>query len=237
MYQIGICDDGKAFCSDMECMILNYINENKIEADISVWYSGEELCRSLQMGDGLDILFLDIELLEQNGIETAHFIRNRLEDREMQIIYVSAKTSYAQELFKAQPMDFLVKPVGQTQVNEALSLAIKLIRKDAVKFTFQKDRQYYEVPFGEILYFASEGREIKLITQNGENRFYGKLKDLARELSADFLPIHQSFIINRKYIIHYSYTEITLSNGCILPVSRSMRKEVRKKLLREDKWL
>ena len=58
-----------------------------------------------------DILFLDIELFRMTGIEAGDFIRNRLEDRSMQIIYISGKSSYARELFKTQPMDFLVKPI------------------------------------------------------------------------------------------------------------------------------
>ncbi len=236
MYNIGICDDGKVFCGFMESMILNYIKENGILADIKVWFSGEGLCKSLKMGDRPDILFLDIELLELNGMQVAHFIRNELEDRGMQIVFVSAKKSYAQDLFRTQPMDFLIKPIDQVKINETLNLAIKILSKEGAKFTFRNGREHYAIPFGEIMYFASEGREIKLVTQCGEKRFYGKLKDLIDKLPLNFIVIHQSYIVNKKYIMQYGYETVTLSNGCTLAISKNKRKEVREKIMREE-WL
>lgn len=237
MYNIGICDDGKAFCGSMESMILTYAKEHEIQMDVKVWYSGEELCDALKKGLELDVLFLDIELLEQKGMEVAQFIRNEMGNRGMQIVYVSAKTSYAQALFKTQPMDFLVKPIGQSQIEEALNLAIEIIRKDEVKFTFQNGREYYAFSFGDIMYFYSEGRKITLVTQNGEKRFYGRLKDLVEKLPPEFVAIHQSYIVNKKYIVYYSYETVTLSNGCTLTVSKSKRAEVREKILKGDEWL
>lgn len=66
------------------------------------------------MADGhLDILFLDIELFKMTGIEIGHYIRNELDDMGLQLIYISGQPSYAQQLFKTQPMDFLVKPITQ----------------------------------------------------------------------------------------------------------------------------
>ena len=116
MYNIGICDDGENICASIENMILQYAEEKKIKTDIKLWYSGEGLCNFLKQGGHLDILFLDIELFELTGIEVGSFIRNKMEDRGMQIIYISGKSSYAQKLFKTQPMDFLVKPITRQQM-------------------------------------------------------------------------------------------------------------------------
>ncbi len=129
MYHIGICDDGKNTCSSLEEMILEYTEEKGILTEVKVWYSGESLCDYLKQGGHIDILFLDIELEALSGIEAGDFIRNRLEERSMQIIYISGKSSYAQELFRTQPMDFLVKPIGRERVNEALCLAMKILKK------------------------------------------------------------------------------------------------------------
>lgn len=41
MYNVGICDDGQAFCGSMESMILKYVKENKILMDVKVWYCAE----------------------------------------------------------------------------------------------------------------------------------------------------------------------------------------------------
>lgn len=106
MYNIGICDDGKNVCTLIEDMVLQYVREKDIRADISVWYTGEGLRDYLGKENHLDMVFLDIELFKMTGIEVADYIRNRLDDQGMQIIYISGKDSYARQLFKTQPLVF-----------------------------------------------------------------------------------------------------------------------------------
>lgn len=180
MYNIGICDDGRNICSSIENMILLYTKEREIQADTKIWYTGEGLCSYLKQDNHLDILFLDIELFELTGIEVGKFIRNQLENREMQIVYISGKTSYAQQLFKTQPMDFLIKPITQPQINEVMDLAVKIIGKNSGTFEFKYGREHYYVSYGEIMYFVSEGRKIKIITPRQEKEFYGKIQELEK---------------------------------------------------------
>lgn len=233
MYKIGICDDGKNICSSLEKMILHYAEKKEILVEIKIWYTGEGICDYLKEKQQIDILFLDIELYEMTGIQAADFIRNHLEDRVMQIIYISGKSSYAKELFKTQPMDFLVKPIMQQDIDETLNLAVKILKKKMEKFEFQIGHDFYYIPFGNILYFSSEGRKIKISTTHGEKEFYGKLRDVFQRISDRFLSIHNSYIVNSEYVIHYSYDHVELTDGTVLPISKVNRKQVRERLLRE----
>ncbi|MCH5270912.1 MAG: response regulator transcription factor [Lachnospiraceae bacterium] len=233
MYNIGICDDGENICASIENMILQYAEEKKIKTDIMLWYTGESLCNYLEQGGHLDILFLDIELFELTGVEVGSFIRNKMEDRGMQIIYISGKSSYAQKLFKTQPMDFLVKPIAAQQIHDSLELAIKILEKNTYKFEFQIGREYYYVPYGEILYFESEDRKIKIVTAHDIKEFYGKIKDLEKSLPEGFLTIHRSYVINKTHVIRYTYEMVEMDNGMSLTISKAYRKQVREKLLRE----
>ena len=233
MYNIGICDDGKNVCSSLEKMILQYSEKKNIPVEIKVWYTGEGLFDYLKERQQIDILFLDIELFRMTGIEAGDYIRNRLEDRSMQIIYISGKSSYARELFKTQPMDFLVKPITQQDIDEALELAIKIIKKNMEKFEFQIGHDFYYMPYGSLLYFSSEGRKIKIFTTHGEQEFYGKLRDVSKKLSDSFLNIHHSYIVNPEYVLHYAYDALELMDGTILPISKANRKQIRERILRE----
>lgn len=141
MRNIGICDNRKSHCADMEAMILNYGESKKEELCIKVWYSGEEVCQYLTKGNNLDVLFLEVELGKVSGIRIGEFIRNQLEDRRMQIIYMSEKKSYAPYLFKTQPMDFLIKPITQVKINRTLQLAEKLNETVRRKFEFQVGKE------------------------------------------------------------------------------------------------
>jgi len=101
MYEIGICDDGENICSQLEKYLCQYAKEKSFQFDILVWYSGEELRDYLTQGGHLDILFLDIELFKMSGIEVGNYIRNELDNLGLQLVYISGKSSYAQ-----QPLGF-----------------------------------------------------------------------------------------------------------------------------------
>lgn len=232
MYNIGICDDGKNTCAALEEMVLLYAQKNTIEMDTKVWYTGEELCKYLEQGGRLDILFLDIELFEVTGIEVGDFIRNKMEDRGMQIVYISGKSSYAQKLFKTQPLDFLVKPITRQQIEDALELGVKLLEKNAQKFEFQNGKDYYYISYGEIIYFESEGRKIKIVAMGAEKEFYGGIRDLEKKLPKEFFTIHQSYVINKTHVVKYTYEMVEMDNGTMLSISKAYRKQVRERLLR-----
>ncbi len=191
MYEIGICDDGKNVCGSMEKMLIQCARENAIQINVQIWYTGEELRDYLKMGSHLDILFLDIELYQMTGIEVGCYIRNELDNMGLQIVYISGKTSYAQDLFKTQPLDFLVKPITPKQINRTIVTAIKVIKRRCERFEFQQGKEHFYIKQGEILYFESSGRKINIVTVHDTYEFYGKLNEIIKELSEDFIEIHK----------------------------------------------
>lgn len=233
MYRIGICDDGVNTCADLEKMILQYLKQKNQQAETLIWYTGEALHDYLAGGNRLDILFLDIELYEMTGIELGNYIRTELENREMQIVYISGKESYALQLFRTQPVDFLVKPIEQEQVNETMDLALRMLENKKEKFAFRLGKECYHIPIGDILYFESRGRKIQIVTRRQSYEIYGRMREIKEKLSERFLVIHQSFIVNQDHILRYAYEEVELAEGTILPIAKAKRREVRQRILRE----
>jgi DNA-binding LytR/AlgR family response regulator len=234
MYRIGICDDGENICTEIENTIRAYAQEHEIGMEIDTWNSGEHLCRNLEQGEELDLLFLDIELISLTGIDVGNFIRNGMDNRGMQIVYISSHATYAQQLFKTQPLDFLVKPIADADIRAVLELAIKIIRRRNEKFRYRCGKDYYQIPYGNIMYFYSDGRKINIVTPNGTKNFYGKLKDLSKQLPAAFIPIHQSYVVNKDYIARYTYETVELIDGTLLTISQAHRKQIRESILKED---
>lgn len=231
MWNIGICDDGENTCGDIETMILDFSERKREKVCVEVWYTGEGVCEYLAKGNNLDILFLDIELWEMSGIQVGDFIRNQLEDRGIQIIYISGKQSYALQLFKTQPLDFLVKPITQAQIDDVLELAEKMIARGKQKFEFQVGKEYYYVPFSDIFYFNSEAKKIILKTRKEQWIFYGKLKELLERLPENFIMVHQSFIINKEHVSWYVYEKVEMEDGTQITISKANRKKVRQEIL------
>ena len=90
--RVAICDDDEYVDSEIEGLLLDFGDRYKIKFDITLFSDGKELIDSYKGGESYDLLYLDIEMKELNGLETARIIRNI--DKLVLIIYVSGHKSY-----------------------------------------------------------------------------------------------------------------------------------------------
>ena len=141
------------------------------------------------------------------------------------------RLQYTKQVFKAHPLELLIKPVTEEQIISVLDFSFKVINRYKRKFEFQVGTDYYFIPYDDIMYFYSEKRKIRIITKDGEESFYGKLSDICKKLPKNFIVIHKSYIVNMDYIKRYAYEVLELVNGTILSISKANRKMVRKALL------
>lgn len=160
-------------------------------------------------------------------------IREELHNEKVHIVYISGKQEYAMELFRMRPLHFLVKPFTKQQVLEVLDKAMNLTTGYRDYFEFQSEQNFHRCFYSDIMFFESSARKIMIHTQGESFTFYGKLNDIEKETGEAFLRIHQSFLVNPLYIIHYRADEITLKDGRILPISKSLRSDVRKAILKD----
>lgn len=230
VYRIGICDDDKVLCASLEEQINVLFNQFSDKVYIEVWYSGEGILNDLGNGIELDLIFLDIELVSQSGIDVGMRIRNELDDLQTHIVYISSKQSYAMQLFKVQPLDFLIKPVMEEQLKEVIKKSMKQKQQMEQYFEYQRGGNLLRISITEIVYFMSCDKKIVMITKSETTEFYGKLKDLIEKLPNEFIMIHQSYIINQLYVGEYSYETVKMINGEILNISKPYRKTTRSKI-------
>ena len=228
VFRIAICDDESTICSQIETILMNYSAEHNLLIETQIFYSGEELYRFLCGGETFDLLFLDIELKLLNGIEVGRKIREDLDNQLMQIVYISGKDNYYMDLFEVRPMHFLAKPIEAGEIIKDLRLAMKLTDRLGGTFTYKKGQESHRIALKDILYFESVNRQVKIVLTEGEDLFYGKLKDVLGQVAKyHFMQIHKSYIVNYLYVTKFSYEEVTMSDHAILPISQSKRKAAR----------
>ena len=234
MFHIGICDDEKGTCASLEDLLYEYGKRQGIKIDVDVWYTGESLCESLQKENVVDLLFLDIELISTDGIAVGSFIREELENMDTIIVYISSKSSYAMNLFRIQPLDFLIKPITRDMVEDIMDMSMKMYEKKNWAFNYYHKSYYHRVLYKNIIYFYSQNKTIHIVTQNEELEFNGKLKELAQKVPYNFIMIHQSYIINLDFVAICSYEFMEMSNGALLNISQPYRKAVRRQIMQRQ---
>lgn len=230
MLRIAICDDNEVICFEIETYILDYAKRNAIDISVELYFSGERLIQDLRNSIYYDLLFLDIKLNQSslNGIETGSEIRNQLHLYSLEIVYISAFSQYAMELFKIQPMDFLLKPVEAKKINRVLEQFIKQEHILSKKFKYKIGREEYKVPLKEIVFFKSDRREMELYTVNGDVRkFYSSVAEVMEELEllkGAFFSPHKSYIVNYFHVMEFHHEYLSVTNNHKIPISQNKRK-------------
>ncbi len=236
-YCVAICDDEHEVCAMIENVVLNFAEQIHDSISAEVFLSGEELYKHIKDGCYFDLIFLDIEMNSLNGIDIGIKIREEFDNQTTQIIYISGKDHYYKSLFDVRPMHFLTKPLCAEKIIKDIQLAMKLSERFKGVFSYKKGHENYKTQLKDILYFESDDREIRIVTHDRKDKFYGKMEDIHAELAAHyFMHIHKSYLINYAHVVCFRYEEVVMSNTMRLPVSQSRRKEIRRlqtELIRE----
>ena len=181
----------------------------------------------------VDLIFLDINMPGISGISFARSI-----NRSIKIIFTTAYREYAIEGFDLHAVDYLLKPISYERLLDAVTnyreqhLQKQVLSQAGTKsdFIFLKiDRKMHKIDFNKILWIESLSDYLKIETTEGTKITRETISGLEAKLPNDFLRIHRSFIVALKRIDRYS-TEEVIVNGKSLPISRSYKEDVLKKL-------
>lgn len=181
----------------------------------------------------VDLLLLDIEMPELNGLEMYRSLKNPPE-----LILVTAHRDYAVEGFEVNAIDYLLKPVSFSRLLKALQrFEYQKTSGDDVRISISPnylfvtvDRIKRKINPEDIIYVEGLKDYVRIRTDSEKIVTRETMTDMERELSSGaFLRIHRSFIINIDKIQTVSYDEITVGNETV-PVGRTYRNDVMRKL-------
>jgi DNA-binding LytR/AlgR family response regulator len=231
-YRIAICDDEEFTCTSLEGMIRDILMENSLKTKVDLFFLGRDLKRELDSGTVYDFIFLDIELGDISGVDIGKYLREAVSDVRTQIVFISSKTQYAMELFQVQPLDFLAKPISRESIDKTLKRGLKIIGTLQDHFEYAAGNSMVRIPYFRIQYFESVGRRIRIVTNENDIWFYGKLSHVNEKLPDTFIRIHKSYIVNYNAVMEFKYDRVTLIDHTELSISRPYRDEIRRCLMK-----
>lgn len=220
--KIAICDDNKSHTNIIE----DYLDKcSKGSAECDVYYSGEGLVWAYQSSqERYDVIFLDMEMEQLNGIETANKIR--AVDEHVIIVFITSHTEYMRESFQCAPFRFLVKPVEYTEFEEVYRDICKKLSKQRRVFAFTENKSMVRLYCDDIIYCESQDHSILIHTKDRTYKFGKPLNELYMQLDNElFCRTHKSFIINLMYIKLISEKDAELYHcDRLVPISRSYKR-------------
>ena len=229
MLRIGICDDTAAARENLRLLCLKHFRLE--EPEFFEFSTGDGAVRWLKGHPGaLDLLFLDIEMPGRSGMEAAEAIRAF--DREVLLAFVTGYTDYVYDGYAVGAMGYLVKPVSEEKLSSLLDRAAAALEQRApAVYTLRNAQGMFKVPLREILYAASDRRQVTLTTSRGDYTFYGKLDDVAAQLGAGFVRIHQRYLVNARAVSAVVGASVQVGEAR-LPISRSLHQQATMALAR-----
>ncbi len=212
MIHIAVCDDEK----------YDFFRRKNMETVIWQFSNGKEL---LESDKTIDILFLDIQMKEMNGMETARILRSR--KFKGFLIFITVLKEMVFDSFEVQAYDYLVKPIEKKQFEKTMERLFSSMQ-DASQANLLVQRGYESsiIPFDEIVYCEIIDRKVYLHLVSSEIiDYYDRIENLERRLDGRFFRCHRSFLINLKYLKSYKNKTAYMENGKEIPVSRLRSKE------------
>lgn len=229
MIRIAIVDDENIICSSIERIICEYCSVMHLKADVDIFNSGESILKHLNNHTQYHLIFLDIELVQCNGIDVAHEIRDVIQDETTQLVFVSGKDGYDRQLFAFRPFSFIAKPFTAEQINAVVEKYFQIYGNQNELFHYKYGHDTFWVKRSEILYFKSDDRKVIIQKQDGQASFYAALEKIHAELKGQgFFSPHKSYLVNYRFIKAFRIDSIIMTNGDEIPVAKGKRTEVAK---------
>jgi two-component system LytT family response regulator len=244
-YKAILLDDEELCTKSLEMDITRHCPEVEIEA---IFHSSKKALQEIAMIKP-DLVYLDVEMPWMNGFE---FLQH-LQPIRFEVIFTTAYNEFAIDAFRANAIDYLLKPVESHLLVEATQKAIHTIQLNnqstSIESLIQQmtarrksdtlcipTRDGFEfVNTAKILYCQADnnyciihvdGEKIHVVTRT--------LKDIESQLDPEqFLRTHQSYLINLDHVKGYSRSDggvIIMTNQTRLPVSRTKKESVVERL-------
>jgi DNA-binding LytR/AlgR family response regulator len=156
----------------------------------------------------VDLLFLDIQMPEINGLELMRSLKN-----PPAVIFTTAYPSFAIDGFDLDAVDYLLKPFSMERFLKAIDKTYQrlnpgrhdvAVTKGVEKFLFIKsDVSLVRMDFDKILYIEGMENYVKIFCEGRMILSLTTMKAIAAELPPEnFLRIHRSYIVNLDKVDH-----------------------------------
>lgn len=224
--KIAICDDFPEFACDLDQKIGDICAKKDLRVESLIFSSPKELLASDL--SSVQVVFLDIDMAEINGLEAAKELRKRYP--ELILVFVTAFIEYAPAGYRVEAFRYLLKQ----QLTKDLPSVMEDIQKklcDSVD-TISLDHKSGTIliPLKNILYLEGTPNRMVLFHVDYDNKpieAIGRLSDYEQRLkNKGFLRLQKSFIANMSQISKISGYQVTLRNGVALKASEKNYKQV-----------
>lgn len=217
--EVAICDDDSIIREEL----LKKISILRTDYNVETFRSGIDL---LQSPLGYDLVFLDIEMPEVDGMQVATRLREMKFDGY--IVFLTSHTEYMPDAFKVKAFRFLKKPINDDDFEETIRESEKEILNEK-KIIVSTSEGTKLVDIKDVIYLETVRNTTFIVTKQGEIENRKPLKEMLEILGTEhFIQVHKSYAVALRYIDSIDNNEINMKYTKLqIPISRRKISEVK----------
>ena len=229
MIKIAFCDDELSVLNELRILLDQYRVERNQELEYIAFQSPLDLLAEIERGRRFDILFLDVLMPGENGIDAAKEIRNY--DHNVKIIFLTSSAEFAVQSYTVGAWFYQMKPIWKESFYRLMDNAIVACEKEETESLILrcktgitrielKQLEFVEVIHRSLFFHLTDGSVLEST---------GSLDELYKQLAQYdfFLRPHRSYIINLNCIQNLSANMITMISLSKIPLPRGKYHEVK----------
>lgn len=221
--KIAVCDDEPLICRE----VIRRIRVLSPGEDVLEFHNGKEL---LDSGCSFDLVFLDIDMPELDGMKTAAALSRRR--RDTLIIFLTASREHMPDAFKVRAFRYICKPVNPEEFHEAF-IAAKQEFSERVMISVRHDHVTCTILLDDVICFEAYGDGTYIYTADGVYTSARSLRSWLEEVSEHcFYQVHRSYVISLRHIQSIELNSIKMRGQNLeVPVSRRSRTALKEAFL------
>lgn len=229
MIKIAFCDDDMEVLHQMNELLDRYRVERNEDITYVAFQSPFELLTEIEKGIRPDILFLDVVMPGQNGMDVAKEIRQY--DTNMKIIFLTSSPEFAVESYSVGAYFYQLKPIWEESFLRLMDAVLAECEKKKKNSLILRSKDgITRIDLQQLEYCEVLGRKLLFHLENGAVlESAGSLDDLAGQLMqySNFFRPHRSFLVNMEYIQNISSRSIKMVNDAEIPIPHGKCSEIK----------
>lgn len=220
MIRVAFCDDELSVLSEINVLLDQYRVRCNQEIVYAAFHSSLELLAEIEKGIRFDVLFLDVIMPGENGINTAKEIRQY--DSVVKIIFLTSSSEFAVQSYTVGAYFYQIKPIREESFFQLMDSVIsECKKKQQSSLVLRCKSGITRIDLDRLEYCEVRGRTLSFHMDNGTVwESSGSLDELCGQLVQyeNFLRPHRSFLVNMEYIRNISYKAIKLDSLAEIPI-------------------
>lgn len=193
---IAICDDDLTVVQEVESLIKKFMDKNGYDYETYTFNSGKELLRS---NIQFDIVYIDIEMPEMNGLEVSKQLLRKYP--HITILIITSYPHYLDDAMELNVYRYISKPFDVERFIRNLEYAYNNYLRRNKPIKVKSNDEISKINSSEIIYISIENEKVYVHTYDEDIRTTENFGYWLRELDGlSFFQVHQSFIVNLAYV-------------------------------------